>query len=130
VFEGRISVDPERVMLVLMDSIGRRALSVEWNGREMKVDAAPWVPAQIRAANIMADVMLLYWPEAAVRAALTSSGGTVLTPPSRRVVTIDGREIMSAEFRSTPQRSWAEWVRYRNLGWGYELEIQSQELTP
>jgi hypothetical protein len=72
VFETSISVMPARLLVVGTDTLGRRAMTIEWTGDELKVDTAPWVPPELRARNVLADIMLVHWPEDAVRAGLDS----------------------------------------------------------
>ena len=69
-FEGRISITPERLVLVGVDGMGRRAMTATWDGRSLAIESAPWLPPNVRPGSMLADIVVLYWPEAAVRKAL------------------------------------------------------------
>ena len=140
VFETRISVTPARLLIVGTDMMGRRAMTIEWAGDTLKVEAAPWVPARLSASNVIADIMLLHWPENAVRAGLMPKGlnGAGATPrvsidetkPGHRVITVDGRDMISIDRIAGAPGSWNGRWTYRNDGWDYGLDIQSTETAP
>ncbi|MGE5540455.1 MAG: DUF3261 domain-containing protein [Gemmatimonas sp.] len=126
VFETRISVTPDMFRLVSVDTLGRRTMSIAWTGGGVYYEAASWVPEQLRPENVLADIVLLYWPEETVRHALV--GGTLQVAPGRRTVVADGKDIIRAEFH--PARAgdpWTGTLHYENVAWGYVLDIQSQE---
>jgi len=126
VFEGHISTRPDQVLLVVFDAFGRTALSVTWSDSGLTYTEAPWLPAIVRPQNMLADVVVLYWPEQVVRDALQASGATLVTTTGARVVTMDRREIIRAEYQpAAPGETWAGHARYRNLPWGYDLDIES-----
>lgn len=129
-FESRLSVTPERVLLVSTDGVGRRAMTVEWSEKGIQADVAPWVPRQLRPANVLADLAFLYWPEAALRAALAGSPVTLTVTTNRRALYRDGQEIMRAEHTPGRLAAWPSSSHYLNLAWGYELTIKSAEVTP
>ncbi len=125
VFEGRISVTPERFLLVGVDSLGRRAMTVTWSDAGLEVETAPWLPPALRPGSMLADIVVLYWPEAVVRRALAPAGGTLSADAHRRSVRIDGKEVLHAERSWADGAPWTGTLRYANLAWGYEIEVQS-----
>ncbi|NJO37138.1 MAG: DUF3261 domain-containing protein [Rhizobiales bacterium] len=131
VFEGHISVTPEKFLLVGVDGTGRRALTLTWD-RSGKVTAetAPWMPNAIPPGPMLADIVVLYWPEAIVRRALEDSGATLAVGYGSRTVTADGAQILRAEYQEETGTPWSGKLRYRNDAWGYDIEVQSVELTP
>jgi hypothetical protein len=131
VFEGHLSATPERFLMVGVDTAGRRAMTITWTDAGITYDAAPWIPAQLHPENILADMVLLYFPDAVVGRALAASGGTVATSPARRSIVADGKEIVIADYQpSVPGDPWSGRQHYRNLAWGYELDIQTAEPNP
>lgn len=131
VFEGHISATPERFLMIGLDTTGRRAMTITWTNAGITYDAAPWIPSQLRPDNILADMVLLYFPDAVVGRALAESGGTVASTATRRSVVADGKEIVIADYQpTTPGVPWSGRQHYRNLGWGYDLEIQTAETSP
>ena len=129
VFEGHISVTPEKFLLVGVDGTGRRALTLTWD-RSGKVTAetAPWMPNAIPPGPMLADIVVLYWPEAIVRHALKESGATLAVGSDSRTVMADGAQILRAEYQEG--EPWSGKLRYRNDAWGYDIEVQSVELVP
>jgi hypothetical protein len=130
VFETRISVTPARLLLAGTDMLGRRAMTVEWTGQDLKVDAAPWVPPELRARNVLADIMLMHWPGDAVRAGMAP--GVSMREPSmgHRVIAVDGLDLIHADHNAGAPGSWNGRWTYQNSGFGYDLDIQSAETSP
>jgi len=129
-FEASISVTPARLLLVGTDMLGRRAMTIEWTGNDLKVEAAPWVPAELRARNVIADIMLAHWPQNAVRAGLAPAGALREVDPGHRMIALDGRDVIRIDREDGAAGSWSGRWLYRNLAWGYELDIQSVEAAP
>jgi YD repeat-containing protein len=131
VFEGHISVTPERFLLVGVDGTGRRAMTLTWD-RSGKVTAetAPWMPRAIPPGPMLADIVVLYWPEAIVQRALKESGATLAVGNGSRTVTADGSQILRADYQDGAGAAWSGKLRYRNDAWGYDIEVQSVELAP
>jgi predicted exporter len=116
VFEGRLSVGPDRLLLVGTDPMGRRAMTVTWSGGRIEIDRASWLPDTLRPENILADIVVLYWPEAVVRAAL--DGAALVQGAETRTV----GEAITVTWRGDP---WTGLARLRNQPWDYELEVRS-----
>lgn len=130
-FEGHVSATPERFLMVGLDGLGRRTMTITWTDTEVTYESPPWVPTQLRPENVLADMVLLYWPEASVRQALAASGGTVVTAPNRRTITRNGAMVVEIDYQpATDGSPWSGQARYRNLAFNYELEIQSVRSSP
>jgi hypothetical protein len=129
-FESHISVNASRLRMVCIDMLGRRAMTVEWDGQKMKADVADWVPSTIRPGSMLADLMMIYWPEKPARAAVAAAGGFVRISGQKRVVRIDGEEILRSEVDWPAGAAWNGNVRFANLAWGYEASVQSVEAKP
>jgi hypothetical protein len=127
VFETRISVDSARLLVVGTDMVGRRAMTIEWTGDDLKVDVAPFVPPELRARNVLADIMLVHWPESAVRIALAQGATLRDTGPGHRRIDAEGRDMISIDREEGESGSWSGRWTYRNIAWGYELDIQSRQ---
>lgn len=121
VFECRLSVNAERLLLAGSDSMGRRAMTVTWSGGAIVVERADWLPDTLRPENILADIVLLYWPEEAVRRGLK---GAVLSQVSQ------GRRIGEAIAVSWAGDPWNGLSRLVNTPWGYEIEVRSVRVAP
>lgn len=121
VFEGRLSVGPDRLLLAGSDTLGRRAMTVRWSGGQIAVERAEWLPDSLRPENILADIVLLYWPEAAVRSGLT--GADLTEREGERAI---GNAIL-VSWRGDP---WNGTAHLRNLAWDYELDVRSVLVGP
>ena len=130
VFETRISVTQARLLAVGTDMLGRRAMTIQWTGTDLRVEAAPWVPRELRARNVIADIMLVHWPEQAVRAGLTPGATLRETDPAHRVIAVAGHDMIRIDRTAGAPGSWSGRWTYRNTGWGYDLDIQSTEIAP
>ena len=130
-FEGHISISPERFLLVGVDGIGRRVMSVTWNknGR-ITAERADWLPPAVRPGPMLADIVLLYWPAAVLRQALKSAGAVVKDTPGRRRITIDDVDILTVDYLAGGDQATGGRLHYRNTAWGYEIDVQSVEVAP
>lgn len=130
-FEGHISINPERLYLVGVDGLGRRALTLTWEkSGKVTSQTAAWLPKTIMPGPMLADLVMLYWPEAVLRRALASAEAELVTTADGRIVTADGAEIFRADYLEPKQPGWTGRLRYRNASWGYEIEVQSVEAQP
>lgn len=119
-FEARLSVTPERVLMVGTDSMGRRALTLTWIPGRVVAERAAWLPEGLRPENILADMVMIFWPEAVLRQGV--DGAVRQSAHQRRIG--DAIEI------SWEGEPWSGTARLRNLAWDYELEIRSVTVTP
>lgn len=129
-FDGRISVTPERFQLVGVDGLGRRAMSVTWekSGR-VTATRADWLPAQVRPGPMLADIVLLYWPADVLRRSLAKSGAALREVGNSRIISLDGDVILRIDYL-TGRHAVAGRLSYRNNAWGYDIDVQSVEVTP
>ena len=125
-FECRLSATGERFSFVGLDMLGRRALSVVWTDSGVTAEKAAWLPEALRPEQILADMVLLYWPAAIVRQSL--SGGKLEESASERAFKSQGKEAIRIEYRPLAGDRWTGRLTLRNIAWGYELEIQSTVL--
>lgn len=125
VFEGRLSVTPQMLTMVGTDPLGRRALSLRWSGAGLEVERAPWVPESLRAENVLADIVLLYWPEASLAQHL--SGAVIEAVLNGRRIRRDGADLIVVRYQGDP---WSGVARLENVAWGYQLEARSTQVGP
>jgi hypothetical protein len=109
-FEGHLSVTRERVLLVGTDGFGQRLISIAWDGKTVSAEKASFLPDRLRPDSVLADVMLIYWPEAAVQAGL--SGDT-----TQVIVQRDADP-------------WRGQARLVNKAWDYEIDARSSVVAP
>ncbi len=58
-FEARISATPEQFLMVGLDSLGRRAMTITWSDAAISYESGPWLPPQLGPANVWAHMGLL-----------------------------------------------------------------------
>ncbi len=130
-FEGHINATPERFLLVGLDLMGRKIITIDWTKDKITYEKASWVPPQLRPENILADMVLLYWPAASVRHALAASFGKLVTDSNSRTIMINNKKVWHADYQPAFKGDpWSGRLHYRNLAWNYEFDVQSVETNP
>ena len=127
-FEGRLSVTPERLVMVGVDPMGRRAMTVTWTATNLSVETAPWMPSAVQPVNMLADLVVLLWPEAVVRVMLGTAGCELRATQQARKVRCDEDEVLRATYAWKSAGTWSGTLKYTHLVNGYEIEVQSQEM--
>jgi Protein of unknown function (DUF3261) len=125
-FEANIALAPDSLELVALDGMGRRALTITWSGNNLRYQPALWLPPSLRPSNILADMTIAYWPDRALRAALAEA--TITTTSQRRTISANGADIVVVEYGSGT--GWNRSAHFRNLAFGYSLDIQSVQFSP
>jgi uncharacterized protein DUF3261 len=126
-FEAQIAITPQQLDLVALDGLGRRALTIGWNGHDLHYEPAPWLPPIFRPADILTSMSIAYWPEDAVRAALAGTKATVTTSATQRVIALNGKPLVVVDYGQGD--GWSRPAHVRNAVFGFELDIQSAELA-
>lgn len=127
--EAQIVMGKDEFRAILLDSLGRRAVTLAWRDGRLESQLADWLPPGIRADAIFADMMVLYGQPAALQAALASSGCSLDIGKSSRVLQCAGKDVLRAEFDLKSPKRLDGSVHYANLAWGYEVDIQSAEVA-
>lgn len=118
--EALLEADAQAVRLAVF-GLGQTAARLEWDGRELHEQRAPWWPAAVSGARILNEMQLSLWPAEAVRAALPA-GWTLEDDGATRRLLWDGRAVITVN-REAGGR--LELVNERD---GYRLRIESHEL--
>ncbi len=80
-----IALAPGQAKITLLDMSGRRALDINWQQDEVQIYRADWLPDAARAEEVLARLVLAYWPAEIARTGLPV--GTVLRiEAARRLV--------------------------------------------
>jgi len=102
---------------------GQVALRLDWDGKDLKQQRAPWLPAALDGERVLNDLQLVYWPVAAISAALPQ-GWTLAEEGGRRVLR-KGDEVVATVDFMPPLRA-----RLEQRALGYTLDIESGEVAP
>jgi hypothetical protein len=129
-FEAHLSVTPERVLLVGIDATGQRLMTVTWRDTQIEVVTSPYLPKEVRPGAMLADLVALYWPEDVVRHALASSGASLSVDAVSRVVSLHGKTVLEAKYPGGTAAPWSGGLHYRNLSWGYDIDVETLQVTP
>ena len=129
-FQGNIEAGPTGFTLVGLDMLGRRALTVHWTDNALTAEKASWLPEDFDPRNMLADIVVIYWPEGVVRRMLRDAGGALEAGPRYRAVTIGGREVVRVAYNPSESSSWSGEAHYVNTAWGYQVDIRSVEAAP
>ncbi|RZA13112.1 MAG: DUF3261 domain-containing protein [Lysobacteraceae bacterium] len=102
---------------------GQVALRLDWDGKELKQDRAPWLPAALDGERVLTDLQLVYWPVPAIVAALPA-GWTLSEEGTRRVLR-NGDDLAATIDYPQPLHA-----RLEQHALGYTLDIQSSGISP
>lgn len=129
VFEAHLSITPDRVLLVGVDATGQRLMTVTWRGSKIDVETAPVLPPEVRPGAMLADIVTLYWPEEVVRQALQASGADLSVTAESRIVTLNGKPVLQADYRGGSGHPWQDGLHYRNLAWSYDIDVVTLQVS-
>jgi hypothetical protein len=90
VVDVQLEIDREGLRLAAF-AIGQRVLLMHWDGRELKTQRHPRLPAEVDEQRMLRDMTMVYWPAAALRGALPP-GWTLRETPGRRELIV-GAEL-------------------------------------
>lgn len=126
--EGRIDAGPDHFTMVCSDGLGRRAVTVQWTRSGVSYETAPWVPRQLRPQNMLADLVMIYWPQDALTKAMPDA--IITTTPTSRSIVIGGKDIANVDYAPQADDVWLGKTRYHDRLWDYTLSIESAALEP
>ncbi len=126
-FETLLALSPRGLQMVALDGMGRRAMTIDWRGKEPAIEAAPWLPALFRPENLLADLALIYWPTALLEPALRQAGVRLEEAPGLRRILSGDVEIAQAAYQGPGGQGqrWQGRVLFRNRAFSYSLDISS-----
>lgn len=125
-FDAQLEIDASEVRIAAV-AMGQTVASLRWNGEQLEQQVSTHVPEAITAERILSDVQLAWWPLASIRAALPA-GFTLDEAAGTRTLSRNG----AAEATVAYTGAGPVWTRVRlaHARHGYELDIESVELTP
>ncbi|RDJ26333.1 DUF3261 domain-containing protein [Bosea caraganae] len=126
--EAQLVMSKSEVRAILLDSLGRRAVTLAWREGKLESQLASWLPPGIRADAIFADMMILYGQPAALQAALKDSGCALELGRASRLLRCRDKEVLRAEYELKSPKTLNGSLHYANLAWGYDVDVQSAEV--
>lgn len=127
-FSTYLRYQSDGVRLVGLDALGRKAITIAWTDTGLRSEAATWLPSVIRAENVIADLVLAYWPLESIRSQADRAGLTVHDTPGNRMIRHGNEDVIRIDYKPAAGESWSRSVHFLNHGLDYQLDIRSMKL--
>ena len=121
--DAALEVDASHLTLVGL-AFGQRVLSIDYDGKDIKEWRHAMLPSQVRAEDVLQDLQLALWPQAALAAQLPP-GWQVEDDGLLRTLHLDGNVVATLRYSSMPR--WSGTVVLDNLRYQYRLTVQSAQ---
>jgi hypothetical protein len=122
--QGLLELSALQLVMVLTQPLGPRLATIAWTADGIDIERAPGAPAAaVQPEDVLADLVLAFWPEAAVRENLRD--GLALVVQSDRRLVMRGDALL-IEVERNDADPWNGTVRLDNRLVGYQLTIMSQ----
>lgn len=92
-FQAIIDIKPGLTTIVMLDLAGRRAVEIEWSAQGVTLKSAEWLPEIVKAGEILARMVLAFWPIEQARTGLPQNSA-LLQSGFVRSVTQDSQTIV------------------------------------
>lgn len=119
--DALLEADAREVRLAVQ-ALGRSGVTLVWDGKTLQQTRADWLPAAVRGERVLDDLQFVFWPLAAIRAALPAGWSVEETAQGVRELR-RGDEVW---LRVTHPQS--DTVELDNLAEGYRLRVHSLAL--
>lgn len=125
-FQATIETSPSRFALAMTVPSGPHLMTIEWQEGAIAVRRG-LAPESVPVARLLADFMLVYAPDEALRAALSGGVFVVSGGGARRI--FRNRELL-VDVRRPTENPWEGPARLRNFAYDYDLAIDSHWIAP
>jgi hypothetical protein len=125
VLRSVVHATPDQIEMVILTALGQRAISVNWDGKDWKVETAPMVPTTLQPESLLADLQLALWPLPALQAAYHAAGWEVTEPGGGvRRLRHDGKLIAEVHYADADPWHGRYWIS--NFRFGYALAVEAE----
>lgn len=93
-FQAIIDLHPGLVKIALIDMTGRRAADINWSENNIDIIKADWLPDAVNAEEIVARLVLAFWPIEMAKIGLPKTAILLDEGYSRRVIT-EGKTLIN-----------------------------------
>jgi len=118
-FQTALSLTEDRLLLIGIDGMGRRAFELRWDQNGVTTSKAPWMPKELKADFILRDIMLIFWPLEHM------ADLDIHEEPGKRQLWRDNKLIATVR-GNVKNSAWAGTYRIENHVFGYTLNIVSK----
>jgi len=119
--EVALEVEAAELRLVGM-ALGKRVLTLHYDGHALTSWRHPMVPPQLRAEDILEDLQLTLWPVDTLRQALPA-GWRIEQAGAERILYKGSMPVCVIRYDTEPR--WTGKIELSNLRYGYRLTIHS-----
>lgn len=120
--DALLEADAQQVRLAVQ-AMGQTGVRLQWDGRQLAQQRAPWLPPQVRGERVLDDLQFALWPTEAIASALPA-GWQVADDGRLRRLTHQGRTWLQLE------RADDDSMQLENRAEGYSLRIESIDMNP
>lgn len=121
-----VTVDAQQLTVIGVTSMGMRAFTLKYDGKNLSEERAPQVPDALQARSLLNDLQLAFWPLPALQQAWQASGGEVSEPyPGTRRLKRAGALLAEVHYATD---AWNGRVWLRHFDYPYSLYIESSPL--
>lgn len=119
--DALVEITPESIQLVGF-MLNQQILKLHWDGVNLVSEQSERLPPTVSAAQVLRDVQLVYWPNAAIQSSLPS-GWKISTVKQQRELQQNGQLRIRIRYQTDVQRNGT--IEFENLAEGYRLHIQA-----
>ena len=112
---ARLSLTEEKLLLVGLDALGRRVFDIRWDRSGVIATKAEWVPASLKATDILSLIVAAYWP---------------LDAAIHNHISADRDKDIQISYQSDRKNAWNETVEIMHPALDYKITIISYPLDP
>jgi hypothetical protein len=118
-FDVALEIDEDEINMVGM-ALGRRVLTLHFDGKRLDIWRDPMVPPQLRGEDVLEDLQLTLWPIETIREALPN-GWQIEENDRRRGLFWNGNLVTLIYYSDKPR--WSGEVVILNFLYHYKLTI-------
>jgi hypothetical protein len=121
-----LQVDGQTLTLIAIGPLGRRALTLHYDGKEIAAQSDGEVPRQFTPERMLADLELMLWPVSAWQEKFIGSDWQLSEPrPGVRRLRWRGRLVAEVHYETPEADGWSGVVSLANLAYGYTLDLRT-----
>ena len=121
-----LQASADGITLIAVGPLGQRALTLNYDGRELHAQKGAYVPSAFPPAQVLSDLQLVLWPAAAWQARLAGSDWQMTEPrPGLRRLRYRGRLVAEVHYAGDGDL-WQRRAWLSNLAYGYTIDLTTQ----
>jgi Protein of unknown function (DUF3261) len=126
-----IECDGTALTLAGLTPAGQRLVRIDWREGRIEQESDPNLPAKVDGEGILRDLVLAYWPQAALDSALAGTEWSIAYAKGTRTLSARGqaRIAVAPESAGVSGAAAGEALRIRHFREGYEVRVATVERT-